>query len=120
MCNRRAMMGRLHAQGGRSMARMDGFSGARSRAVAVWRRRRLRWGILIAVAALVAPAATIAVAQAARSRYEVPRADLFGASEPSASPTPTPTPTVEPGAGITGPLNFLLVGIDPRVSVPNW
>jgi LCP family protein required for cell wall assembly len=64
---------------------------------------------------------TLALAQAARSRYDVPRADLFDPDPAAApTPTPTPTPTVEPGAGITGPLNFLLVGIDPRVSIPDW
>jgi LCP family protein required for cell wall assembly len=100
---------------------MDGSSGGTSRVAALWRRRRLRWGVLIAVAALVVTGGTIAVAQAARSRYDLPRADLFGPDPAAApTPTPTPTPTVEPGAGITGPLNFLLVGIDPRVSIPNW
>ncbi|MEV4463296.1 LCP family protein [Micromonospora echinofusca] len=39
---------------------------------------------------------------------------------PQASPTPSPSPTVPPGAGITGPLNLLLVGVDTRVSVPGW
>ncbi|MEV5763335.1 LCP family protein [Micromonospora sp. NPDC052213] len=40
----------------------------------------------------------------------------------SATPTadPTPSPTAPPGAGITGPLNLLLVGVDTRVSVPGW
>ncbi|MEU5940620.1 LCP family protein [Micromonospora sp. NPDC047548] len=31
-----------------------------------------------------------------------------------------PSPTTPPGAGITGPLNLLLVGVDTRVSVPGW
>ncbi|MEU4780093.1 LCP family protein [Micromonospora sp. NPDC023633] len=39
---------------------------------------------------------------------------------PQASPTPSPSPTAPPGAGITGPLNLLLVGVDTRVSVPGW
>ncbi|MGN9802383.1 LCP family protein [Micromonospora sp. L32] len=33
---------------------------------------------------------------------------------------PEPSPTTPPGAGITGPLNLLLVGVDTRVSVPGW
>ncbi|MDH6460959.1 LCP family protein required for cell wall assembly [Micromonospora sp. A200] len=33
---------------------------------------------------------------------------------------PEPSPTAPPGAGITGPLNLLLVGVDTRVSVPGW
>ncbi|MFG3418321.1 LCP family protein [Micromonospora sp. NPDC048063] len=46
------------------------------------------------------------------------------AATPTASATPradpTPSPTAPPGAGITGPLNLLLVGVDTRVSVPGW
>jgi LCP family protein required for cell wall assembly len=79
--------------------------------------RRWRWGALIAVVALLLAGGTLAIAQAARSRFDVPSAELF---LPDPSPSGSPTPTVEPGAGITGPLNILLVGIDPRVSVPNW
>ncbi|GAA2522049.1 hypothetical protein GCM10010201_19970 [Pilimelia columellifera subsp. columellifera] len=46
------------------------------------------------------------------ARYEgaVGQADLFG----DAAGPPTPT------SDITGPLNILLVGIDPRDSVPDW
>jgi len=85
------------------------------------RRRWLRWGAAI-VAALVLVGGGTAAALAVRARYDVPTAELFdgGGAGALTSPTPTPTPTVEPGAGITGPLNFLIVGIDPRVSVPNW
>ncbi|MEV4480743.1 LCP family protein [Micromonospora coxensis] len=45
-----------------------------------------------------------------------------GPSAPTVAPTasPTPSPTAPPGAGITGPLNLLLVGVDTRVSVPGW
>jgi LCP family protein required for cell wall assembly len=32
----------------------------------------------------------------------------------------TPSPTPEPGAGLTGPLNLLLVGVDTRISDPDW
>ncbi|ASW57428.1 transcriptional regulator [Plantactinospora sp. KBS50] len=52
--------------------------------------------------------------------------DRPAAATPSAAPTPvtptTPTqsPTPRPGAGITGPLTFLLAGVDTRVSVPGW
>lgn len=88
------------------------------------RRRRLRWAALFAVIAVLIAGGT--VAYAAHSRYDIPAADLFDDDEPTTSGSPTlsptlaPSPTVEPGAGITGPLNFLLVGIDPRASEPNW
>ncbi|GAB3139837.1 hypothetical protein GCM10027290_09710 [Micromonospora sonneratiae] len=38
----------------------------------------------------------------------------------AAGPSPTASPTPEPGAGITGPLNLLLVGVDTRISEPGW
>ncbi|HYN96381.1 MAG TPA: LCP family protein [Pilimelia sp.] len=88
--------------------------------------RRLRW-VLAVVAAIAVLAGTVAVARAVQGRYDVPSADLFGSATPTPGaggsdrpPSPTPSPTPEPGAGITGPLNILLVGIDPRVSVPTW
>jgi polyisoprenyl-teichoic acid--peptidoglycan teichoic acid transferase len=62
---------------------------------------------------VVAGAAAAFVLQ---QRYAIPEDDLFG--DGAASPTPSPTP--EPGADITGPLNILLVGIDPRASDPTW
>jgi LCP family protein required for cell wall assembly len=125
ICNLRAMMGRSFL-GGFDMARTTGDTSGGdpggSRLAAAWRRPRVRWGVLIAAVVVLLGGGTIAVAQAARSRYEVPRADLFGTPAPVGTPTatPTPPPTVEPGAGITGPLNLLLVGIDPRASQPNW
>jgi LCP family protein required for cell wall assembly len=80
---------------------------------------RRRWIVVAVVAAVALGGGGFAVAQVAKARYDVPTADLFGPS-PSPTGSPTPSPTVEPGAGITGPLNILLVGIDPRVSEPNW
>lgn len=38
----------------------------------------------------------------------------------ASAPAPTPSPTPEPGADITGPLNLLLVGVDTRISKPDW
>lgn len=79
------------------------------------RSGRLRWAVLGAVITLLAAGAVFAAAQAVRSRYEPPSADLFGPE-----PTGAPSPTVEPGADITGPLSILLVGIDPRANQPDW
>jgi len=47
-----------------------------------------------------------------------PAARPSATATPSAVPTPSPTP--EPGADITGPLNLLLVGVDTRISKPDW
>jgi polyisoprenyl-teichoic acid--peptidoglycan teichoic acid transferase len=76
-----------------------------------------RWGAGIAtvMALLIAGAVVITVLQ---GRYALPEDDLFGDGD--ASPAPSASPTPEPGADITGPLNLLLVGIDPRESDPTW
>ncbi|HEX7746112.1 MAG TPA: LCP family protein, partial [Micromonosporaceae bacterium] len=39
---------------------------------------------------------------------------------PSATPSVPPKPAPQPGAGITGPLNLLLAGVDTRINVPGW
>jgi len=83
------------------------------------RQRRRRWRWTAAVAVLVLLAAGAVVATILQSRYEVPQDDLFGDEAP-ASPTPSPSPTPEPGADLVGPLNLLLVGIDPRANQPAW
>jgi polyisoprenyl-teichoic acid--peptidoglycan teichoic acid transferase len=91
------------------------------------RRRWLRWAAPIA-AVVVLLAAGALVANALQVRYAIPEDDLFGdACEPNqsrcgdgATPSPSVSPTPEPGADITGPLNILLAGIDPRASDPTW
>jgi polyisoprenyl-teichoic acid--peptidoglycan teichoic acid transferase len=96
--------------------------------VAVGRRRLLLGAAAAAAGAVVGGGATFAVSQVSRNRYAIPQADLFGSASPTASadpsptgsPTPTASPTVEPGAGIAGPLNILLAGIDTRIGVPDW
>lgn len=80
------------------------------------RRRGRRLGVLLAVVLVLV--ATGAVAGLVLSgRYELPQEDLF---REGTAPSPTPSPTPEPGADITGPLDILLVGIDPRASQPAW
>jgi anionic cell wall polymer biosynthesis LytR-Cps2A-Psr (LCP) family protein len=79
-----------------------------------WRR----WGAGIAVVLLLVAAGALVTTMVLQGRYALPTADLFGDRDRPASPTPSPTP--EPGADITGPLNLLLVGIDPRASDPTW
>jgi anionic cell wall polymer biosynthesis LytR-Cps2A-Psr (LCP) family protein len=79
-----------------------------------WRNWRL--GVILAVVlAMVAAGAVVGLVRS--GEYGVPEADLFGA-RPTPSPTRSPTP--EPGADLTGPLDLLLVGIDPRPEQPDW
>jgi polyisoprenyl-teichoic acid--peptidoglycan teichoic acid transferase len=85
-----------------------------------WRRPRLV-ALLVGVVVLLAGGGV--AAYSLQSRYDVPSADLFGSSSPpgqspSAGPSATPGPPA--GADIKGPLNFLIVGIDTRESIPTW
>ncbi|KKK01507.1 LCP family protein [Micromonospora sp. HK10] len=82
---------------------------------------------LLGVAALLAVllVAAGAVVTARLTGHSSPAAVTGSGSASPASPTPPPTPspaspTPPPGAGLTGPLNLLLVGVDTRISVPGW
>ncbi|MFF5072234.1 LCP family protein [Micromonospora olivasterospora] len=85
---------------------------------------RRRWRLVLAVlaaVALVTGGATVAARLVADHEPRPGATPVTAAPTPSAAePSPTPSPTPPPGAGITGPLNLLLVGVDTRVSVPGW
>lgn len=85
-------------------------------------RRQRRLAVIVAAVILVALAATGGIRLMRAGHNVVRHADLFG---PSASPAPTSaapshTPGPLPGAGLKGPMNILIVGVDTRVSVPGW
>jgi polyisoprenyl-teichoic acid--peptidoglycan teichoic acid transferase len=84
------------------------------------RRRRWRWWAVAIVAVFALLAAGALVATLLQVRYAIPEEDLFGDDDATTGPSPSASPTPEPGADITGPLNILLVGIDPRESDPSW
>lgn len=85
------------------------------------RRRRLVWlGATVAVAVLLAGSAVAANRFWGIGAETGPDARPSGPPTPAPTPSPTPSPTPEPGADITGPLNLLLVGVDTRVSDPEW
>ncbi|MGC4787378.1 LCP family protein [Micromonospora sp. DT178] len=82
---------------------------------------RPRWVLGLAALAAVVLVAVGALVVTRLVRDDGPRRAIGptgGTGTPQASPTPSPT--APPGAGITGPLNLLLVGVDTRVSVPGW
>ncbi|HEX6969012.1 MAG TPA: LCP family protein [Micromonosporaceae bacterium] len=81
------------------------------------RAGRRRWTIWAAAIAAVAVLTAVAVARDRRPTTETAEAPV--PSHP-VSPSPAPSPSPEPGADITGPLNILLVGVDTRISVPDW
>jgi anionic cell wall polymer biosynthesis LytR-Cps2A-Psr (LCP) family protein len=84
-----------------------------------------RVAILVVVLIALLAGGGYAVARSLRNHVDdsIPQGDLFGPSEsptPSAGASPTPSPTPPAGSDIKGPLNFLIVGIDTRESIPGW
>lgn len=87
--------------------------------------RSARLFILLGVVLALIGGGAYAAVRVAQSRVDdaIPQVDLFGPSdspEPSVSPSPSPSPAPPAGADITGPLNFLIVGIDTRESQKGW
>ena len=81
------------------------------------RTKRILWPAAGVVAVLLAGAG---IAIATRGGSDKPAASTAPAPVAS-STTPVPTtPPPSPGADITGPLNLLLIGVDTRVSIPDW
>ncbi|GAB3175407.1 LytR family transcriptional attenuator [Micromonospora palomenae] len=87
-------------------------------------RRPRRVLLLAALAAVVLVAGGALVVNRLVSDDGPQRRPGAVAATATATATPSaaaePSPTAPPGAGITGPLNLLLVGVDTRVSVPGW
>jgi LCP family protein required for cell wall assembly len=84
------------------------------------RNRKFFWWVVGAVVVLLLVGGGIAVAVSRGSGGE-PRAAASGAPpsiEPSSSPSAEPAPS--PGADITGPLDLVLLGVDTRVTIPDW
>src|SRR3954469_12841951 len=85
----------------------------------VVRNRKLLWWIVGAVVVVLLGGGGIALAVR-------PHPHPHAASPPSASPSVSPqpsfpeTPAPSPGADITGPLDLVLLGVDTRVTIPDW
>jgi LCP family protein required for cell wall assembly len=82
------------------------------------RTKTVVWTAAAAVLGLVL--AGVGIAFALRSDDDKPAAAPPPSPSPSPSPTPSASPQPSPGADITGPLDLLLLGVDTRVSVPDW
>ena len=84
------------------------------------RNRRFLWWIVGAVAVVLLGGGGIAIAVTSGSDDDQPGAGAAqsGAAAPQAT-TPT-TPPPSPGADITGPLDLILLGVDTRVTIPDW
>lgn len=83
------------------------------------RARSRQLAVIVTVVALLAGTAYATGALLSGSDDGQPSTDTT-ASTTAGRSTPSASPTPEPGAGITGPLNLLLVGVDTRVSEPSW
>jgi LCP family protein required for cell wall assembly len=80
-------------------------------------KQKIVWIAVAAAVVLVLGGAGLAFALRARSE-PVPAASAQ--VTPSAAGTPSASPAPSPGADITGPLDLLLLGVDTRVSIPDW
>ncbi|MFK3981144.1 LCP family protein [Micromonospora sp. NPDC050397] len=111
------------AGAGQHRATGDGPDARPGRTAGGWRsRRRITWAAGIVVGVLLVAGAAV-ITNTLRGPGGSPSAERDATSgsvplPPTASPTPSPTP--EPGADVKGPLNLLLVGVDTRVSEPDW
>jgi LCP family protein required for cell wall assembly len=81
-------------------------------------KQKLVWSAVAAVVVLVLAGAGVAYAR--RNRSDAPQAAASPAASTSASPSPSASPAPSPGADINGPLDLLLIGVDTRVTIPDW
>jgi LCP family protein required for cell wall assembly len=80
-------------------------------------KQKIVWSAAAAVVVLVLAGAGVAFALHNRSSTTTQTA---APPSQSAAPTPPASPAPSPGADIAGPLDLLLLGVDTRVSVPDW
>jgi LCP family protein required for cell wall assembly len=78
----------------------------------VW-KNKIVWAVAAGVVVLLLTG--IGIALALRSRPTASTTSGAPSAVPSAAPSTPP-----PGADITGPLDLLLIGVDTRVSIPDW
>jgi anionic cell wall polymer biosynthesis LytR-Cps2A-Psr (LCP) family protein len=81
------------------------------------RTKKILWGAAGVVVVLLLAGAGIVLALRAGSGDAAPVA--VPSSGPSALPT-SASPAPAAGADITGPLDLLVIGVDTRVSIPDW
>ena len=81
------------------------------------RTKKILWPAAGVVAVLLAGAG---IAIATRGGSEKPATTAAPGPVTSSAATVPTSPPPPPGADITGPLNLLLIGVDTRVSIPDW
>jgi polyisoprenyl-teichoic acid--peptidoglycan teichoic acid transferase len=90
--------------------------------VSAVRNNRLGWWIVGAVLVVLVAGGGIAFAVKSRSAGEPAAAPTPAASTPAAviPSTPATAPPPPPGADLKGPLDLLILGVDTRVTIPDW
>ena len=83
------------------------------------RNRQFLWWVAGTVAAVLLIGGGIALAVSRRPGGRTTAATPTW-SEPSPSATASPSAAPSAGADITGPLDLLLLGVDTRVTIPDW
>jgi anionic cell wall polymer biosynthesis LytR-Cps2A-Psr (LCP) family protein len=81
------------------------------------RTRRLLWAATGVVVVLLL--AGVGVVVALRGGSDQPEPSAAPGPQPSA-PATSASPAPSPGADITGPLDLLILGVDTRVTIPDW
>jgi LCP family protein required for cell wall assembly len=86
------------------------------------RTNKMFWAVAGAVVVLLLAGAGIilAVRGGGRPAPAIAAASAAPQPGPSAEPSASAAPAPSPGADITGPLDLLLIGVDTRVSIPDW
>jgi LCP family protein required for cell wall assembly len=79
----------------------------------------LVWWIVGVLVAVLLGGGGVALAVSGGSGPK-PQAAPATSAPPSAEPTPSASPAPSPGADIDGPLDLVLLGVDTRVSIPDW
>ena len=81
------------------------------------RNRKLLWWIVGAAVVALLGGGGIALAVTSGSGD---KPDAAASAPPAPQTTPETTPPPSPGADITGPLDLVLLGVDTRVTIPDW
>ncbi|AGZ39282.1 LCP family protein [Actinoplanes friuliensis] len=82
------------------------------------RTNKTLWVVVGAVVVLLLAGAGIVVAL--RSGSDEPDPVAAPSAGPPSAPPASASPAPPPGADITGPLDVLILGVDTRVSIPDW
>ena len=83
------------------------------------RNQRLLWWAIGAIVVVLLGGGGIAIA-VSRSGDDKPAASGSAPAQPAPLATTDSTPAPSPGADITGPLDLVLLGVDTRVTIPDW